>query len=322
LPLPAPIARVLSWRPGARPAGASPPAHASARPRLPPDLARKVRRIEIATKRLVDQGVAGEYHAVFKGRGVEFAEVRPYQPGDDVRSIDWNVTARMGEPYVKKYVEERDLTVFLAVDVSGSQSFGSRAIVKRDLAAEVAALLAFAAVRNGDRVGAALLTDGMELFVPPRRRRNHVLRIVREVLIRPAGGGTDLGAALGQVVSALSRRSVLFLISDFLSDPFPRQLQAAAARHDLVVIEIVDPRDAELPAAAPVPLRDAETGRVALVDGARLAAEHGARRREERMRLRRELRKLGCDHLVLRTDRPYLGPLVAFFEARRRRLTR
>lgn len=320
--LPTPIARVLSWRPGSWPGHRPAPPRESARPRLPPDLARKVRRIEIATKRLVDQGVAGDYHAIFKGRGVEFAEVRPYQPGDDVRSIDWNVTARSAEPYVKKYVEERDLTVFLAVDVSGSQSFGSRAIVKRDLAAEVAALLAFAAVRNGDRVGAALLADRMELFLPPRRRRNHVLRIVREVLIRPAGGGTDLGAALGQVVSALSRRSVLFLISDFLADPFPRALEAAAARHDLVVIEIVDPRDAELPDASPVPLRDAETGRVALVDGARLAAAHGACRRAERTALRRQLRKLGTDHLVLRTDRPYLAPLVAFFEARRRRLTR
>lgn len=315
------IARVLPWK--RRPA--APEGAPLERPRLPADLARKVRRIEVATRRLVDQGVAGEYHAVFKGRGVEFAEVRPYQPGDDVRSIDWNVTARMGEPYVKKYVEERDLTVFLAVDVSGSQSFGSRAIVKRDLAAEVAALLAFAAVRNGDRVGAALLSDHMELFLPPQRRRNHVLRLIREILIHPAEGGTDLGTALGQTVSALGRRSVLFLISDFLTEPFPRAIEAAAARHDLVVIEIVDPRDAELPRVAPVPLRDAETGRVALVGGAgstKLAQEHGARWRTERTRLRRHLRKVGVDHLVLTTDRPYLGSLVAFFEARRRRLSR
>jgi uncharacterized protein (DUF58 family) len=155
-----------------------------------------VRRIEIATNRLVDQGVAGEYHSVFKGRGMEFAEVRPYQPGDDVRTIDWNVTARMGEPYVKRYVEERDLTVFLAVDVSGSLDFGSRAILKRELAAEVAALLAFAAVRNQDRVGAALVSDRLELFLPPRRRRTHVLRLVREVLTGHASGPTDLDASL------------------------------------------------------------------------------------------------------------------------------
>jgi uncharacterized protein (DUF58 family) len=313
------LARLLPWRSRPRPS----PTHTQPeRPRLPADLARKVRRIEIATKRLVAQGVAGEYHSVFKGRGVEFAEVRPYQPGDDVRTIDWNVTARMGEPYVKTYVEERDLTVFLAIDVSGSQSFGSRAIVKRDLAAEVAALLAFAAVSNGDRVGAALLSDRMELYLPPRRSRTHVLRLIREVLIRPAGGGTDLATGLSQVVSAQKRPSVLFLISDFLCPPFPRPLEAAAARHDLVVIEVVDPRDAELPAVGPVPLTDAETGETALVHGARQAADHAARWHRERRELRRHLRRVGVDHLVLRTDRPYLGPLVGFFEARRRRLAR
>jgi uncharacterized protein (DUF58 family) len=307
---------ILPWR--RRPARPTSPE----RPRLPADLARRVRRIEIATKRLVAQGVAGEYHSVFKGRGVEFAEVRPYQPGDDVRTIDWNVTARMGEPYVKTFVEERDLTVFLAVDVSGSQSFGSRTIVKRDLAAEVAALLAFAAVSNGDRVGAALLSDRMELYLPPQRRRTHVLRLIREVLIRPAGGGTDLGAGLTQVLATYKRPSVLFLISDFLCPPFPRPLEAAAARHDLVVIEILDPRDAELPRVGPVPLTDAETGRTALVDGARRATEHAESWHRERRELRRSFRRLGVDHLVLRTDRPYLAPMVAFFEDRRRRLAR
>ncbi len=158
------------------------PVAARERARIPFDLLRKVRRIEIATNRLVDQGVAGDYHSVFKGRGMEFAEVRPYQPGDDVRGIDWNVTARMGTPFVKQYVEERDLTIFLVVDVSGSLSFGSRAILKRELAAEIAALIAFAAVRNQDRVGAALISDRLELFLPPQRRRNHVLRLVREIL--------------------------------------------------------------------------------------------------------------------------------------------
>lgn len=311
------LARILPWR-SRRRRPPSPPE----RPRLPPDLTRKVRRIEIATKRLVARGVAGDYHSVFKGRGVEFAEVRPYQPGDDVRTIDWNVTARMGEPHVKIFAEERDLTVFLAIDVSGSQSFGSRAIVKRDLAAEVAALLAFAAVSNGDRVGAALLSDRMELYLPPRRRRVHVLRLIREVLVRPPGGGTDLAAGLSQVVSAQKRSSVLFLLSDFLCPPFPRVLEAAAARHDLVVVEIVDPRDGELPDVGPVPLTDAETGEIALVHGARRAAEHAERWHRERRELRRHLRRLGVDHLVLRTDRPYLGPLVGFFDERRRRLAR
>lgn len=290
--------------------------------RLPADLMRKVRRIEIATNRLVDQGVAGDYHAVFKGLGMEFAEVRPYQPGDDVRTIDWNVTARMGVPFVKKYVEERDLTIFLVIDVSGSLSFGSRAILKRELAAEIAALLAFAAVRNQDRVGAALVSDRMELFLPPQRRRTHVLRLVREVLDRPAHGGTDLQKGLEAVLAAQKRRSVLFVISDFLGSPWTRALKAAAARHDLILVDIVDPRDEEIPAVGPVVLRDAETGRLAVVDGRKAARQHAESRRREREELARLVRRLGVDRLVLRTDRPYLKTILTFFEQRRRRLQR
>jgi uncharacterized protein (DUF58 family) len=289
---------------------------------LPADLMRKVKRIEIATNRLVDQGVAGDYHSVFKGLGMEFAEVRPYQPGDDVRTIDWNVTARMGEPFVKKYVEERDLTVFLVVDVSGSLSFGSRAILKRELAAEIAALLSFAAVRNQDRVGAALVSDRLELFLEPRRRRTHVLRMVREILDRPAQGGTDLERGLDAVLATLKRRSVVFFISDFLGPPCTRALKAAAARHDLIVVEIVDPRDQEIPAVGPVVLRDAETGETALVHGKRLARRHAEQRRREREGFARLTRKLGVDRLELRTDRPYINTLLAFFEQRRKRLRR
>lgn len=304
---------------GRRPA---PPPAIRPRPALPADLARKVRRIEIATNRLVDQGVAGDYHSVFRGRGMEFSEVRPYQPGDDLRTVDWNVTARMGTPYVKQYVEERDLNIFLVVDVSGSLSFGSRAILKRELAAEVAALLSFAALRNQDRVGAALVSDRMELFLPPQRRRTHVLRLVREILGRSAHGATDLDRGLGAVLATLRRRSVLFLISDFLATPYTAALKAAACRHDLIVIEIADPKDAALPAAGPVVLRDAETGQLALVHGARLAPAFAERRGRERAELARLTRRLGVDHLELATDRPYLAPLVAFFEKRRRRLRR
>jgi uncharacterized protein (DUF58 family) len=314
---------------GAPPAGGPPAVRGAARAgsgadrsRLPFDLLRKVRRIEIATNRLVDQGVAGDYHSVFKGRGMEFAEVRPYQPGDDVRGIDWNVTARMGTPFVKQYVEERDLTIFLVVDVSGSLSFGSRAILKRELAAEIAALLAFAAVRNQDRVGAALVSDRLELFLPPRRRRNQVLRLVREILDRPARGATDLERGLLAVLATLKRRSVLFLLSDFLGSPASRALKAAAARHDLILIEIADPRDAELPAVGPVVLRDAETGETALVDGRRLGRDHRERRQRDRAELQRLTRRLGVDRLELRTDRPYLSALLSFFEQRRRRLGR
>ena len=301
---------------------APPPAAPALRPILPADLARKVRRIEIATNRLVDQGVAGEYHSVFKGRGMEFSEVRPYQPGDDVRTFDWNVTARLGAPYVKQYVEERDLTLFLVVDVSGSLNFGSRAILKRELAAEVAALLSFAALRNQDRVGAALVSDRMELFLRPQRRRTHVLRLVREILGRPAHGRTDLDRGLGAVLATLRRRVVLLVISDFLATPYASSLKAAAARHDVVVVEIADPRDATLPPAGPVVLRDAETGREALVDGRRLGHAFGERRQRERAELARLTRRLGIDQLTLATDRPYLAPLVAFFERRRKRLRR
>ncbi|HYN20712.1 MAG TPA: DUF58 domain-containing protein [Thermoanaerobaculia bacterium] len=290
--------------------------------RLPADLMKKVRRIEIATNRLVDQGVAGDYHSVFKGLGMEFAEVRPYQPGDDVRSIDWNVTARMGSPFVKTYVEERDLTVFMVIDVSGSLSFGSRTILKRELAAEIAALLSFAALRNQDRVGAALVSDWLELFLSPQRRRTHVLRLVREVLDRPARGGTDLERGLEAVLATLKRRSVLFLISDFVNAPCTRALKTAAARHDLIVLEVVDPRDLEIPAAGPVVIRDAETGRIGLMGGKRQAGQLTESRRQEREALFRLTRRLGVDHLVLRTDRPYIQAVVAFFEQRKRRLRR
>lgn len=306
--------------PPGSPAPAAPVRPASRQ--LPAELMKKVRRIEIATNRLVDQGVAGDYHSVFKGRGMEFSEVRPYQPGDDIRSIDWNVTARLGSPYVKQYVEERDLTVFLAIDVSGSLHFGSRAILKREMAAEIGALLAFAAVRNQDRVGAALISHRLELFLAPRRRRTHVLRMVREVLDRPARGTTDLEAGLSAVLANLKRRAVLFLISDFVRSACPKALKAAAARHDLVVIEIVDPRDLDIPAVGPVVLRDAETGETALVSGRALARDHRKQREAERRELRQLLRGLGVDHLELRTDRPYLNSLLAFFQQRRRRLSR
>lgn len=289
---------------------------------LPADLLAKVRRIEISTKRLVDQGVAGSYHSVFRGRGMEFSEVRPYQPGDDVRSIDWNRTARMGTPYVKQFVEERDLTVFLVVDVSGSLRFGSRAILKRELAAEISALLAFAALRNQDRVGAALVTDRLELFLPPHRRRNQVLRLVDEILSRPAAGRTDLDAALHAALSNLRQRAVLFVVSDFVGPVPTSALQRAASRHDVVLLELLDPRDVEVPAVGPLVLEDAETGEIALYDGRRTAAAESARSRAERLRLRELAAGLGVDRVELRTDRPYLPELVAFFDRRKRRMAR
>jgi uncharacterized protein (DUF58 family) len=266
--------------------------------------------------------VGGEYHSVFKGRGVEFAEVRPYQPGDDVRTIDWNVTARMGSPFVKQYVEERELTVFLVVDVSGSLGFGSRAILKRDLAAELAGLLAFAALRNHDRVGAALVTDRLELLLHPQRRRNQVLRLVREILHHPATGRTDLERALQLVLPALRQRSVVFVISDFIHTPLDRALKAAAARHDVILLEVSDPRDHQFPDAGPVVLRDAESGRLAVIDARRVGAEQRRERMEERRRLLDLAGSLGIDHLEIGTGRPYLAALVRFFEQRKKRLRR
>ena len=289
---------------------------------LPADLVRKVRRIEISTKRLVDQGVAGDYHSAFKGRGVEFAEVRPYAPGDEIRTIDWNVTARMGSPYVKRYVEERDLTIFLAIDISGSLSFGSRAILKRELAAEIAALLGFAALRNQDRVGAALISDKLDLFLRPDRRRTHVLRLLREILMGTGQGGTNLETGLGAALRTLKQRSVLFVLSDFLDTPFSTAIKTAAGRHDLVLLELFDPHDHHPPDTGPMVLRDAETGRLVVWSGRRMArrlAEQRQQEREERLRL---TRKLGVDHLVIHTDRPYLSTLVQFFERRRQRYGR
>ena len=301
-----------------RPAPAPPPARTG----VPADLMARVRRIEITTKRLVDQGVAGSYHSVFKGRGMEFSEVRPYQPGDDVRAIDWKRTARMGQPFVKQFVEERDLTVFFAVDVSGSLRVGSRAVAKRELAAEVSALLAFAALRNHDRVGAALLTDRLERFLAPERRRNQVLRLVHEILARPARGATDLDRALGAALGSLHQRAVLFLVSDFVGQVPENALKKAAARHDVVVLEISDPRDLEIPRVGPVVLEDAESGRIALVDGRRAATAEAERVRGERERLEALLARLGVDRLRLRTDRPYFPELLAFFERRERRRRR
>jgi uncharacterized protein (DUF58 family) len=302
------VLRLLApWKRRTAGAGTAVPAAPPRSRNVPPDLMAKVRRIEIATNQLVDQGVAGNYHSVFKGRGMEFSEVRPYQPGDDVRTIDWNVTARMGQPFVKQFVEERDLSIFLAVDVSGSLSFGSRTILKRELAAELAALLAFAAVRNQDRVGAALISDRLELFLP---------------LERPASGRTDLGRGLSAVLASLKRRSVLFVISDFLDAPPERALKAAAARHDVILLEIVDPHDQDLPQAGPVVLEDAETGQIGFVSGRKLARDHAARRLRERAGLAQLARGLGIDHLEIRTDRPYLPTLLAFFRQRVRRFGR
>ena len=290
---------------------------------VPPEILRAVRRIEIRTRRLVQESMAGEYHSVFRGRGMEFSEVREYQPGDDVRTIDWNVSARMGHPYVKKFVEERELTVFLAVDVSGSKEFGSVARTKGELAAEVAALLAFSAIKNNDRVGALLFTGRVERYIPPKKGRTHVLRVIREVLsFEPQDRRTDIAAALEYAARVLRRHCVLFLISDFLDKGYQRPLGIAARKYDMIAVSIEDPREESLPAVGLLEVEDAETGATRILDTSDPAlrlepARRAARRRDD---LAKVLRTAGVDLVRLSTDRPYDLPLVRYFEERARRV--
>lgn len=279
----------------------------------------KVRRIRIRTRTILESGIVGSYHAVFKGRGMEFDEVREYTPGDDARTLDWNVTARMGAPYVKKYVEERDLTLLLVVDVSGSLAFGSRFLLKRDYAAELAAVLAFSAVANQDRVGAVLFSDRIEAVIPPRRGRDHAQRIVRDLLALEAQGrGTDLQGALRVAGRVLKRRGIVAVLSDFQARDYERVLGVLRRRHDVIALQIVDPRETDVPAAGLIALHDPETGAYAVVDSAR----PDVRRRLSQARLRESaeiFRRTGVGALTLLTDAPYERPLQAFFKAREKR---
>jgi uncharacterized protein (DUF58 family) len=293
---------------------------------LPREILNKVRQIEIRTNREVTDVLGGQYHSVFKGRGMEFEEVREYQPGDEVRSIDWNVTARFGHPYIKKFKEERELTVMLVVDASASGTFGSLRQSKTELAAELSAVLAFSAIRNNDKVGLIMFTDRIERFVPPRKGRRHVLRVIREVLaFTPQGRGTDLPLALDYLNRVQPRRAVCFLLSDFLV-PRPidlqKQLRMASRRHDLVALSLHDPREESLPSVGLVELVDAETGHRALVDtGSRKVRDTFATRARERLEtLRNLLRGAAVDHVEIRTDTDYMMPLIRFFRMRERRI--
>jgi uncharacterized protein (DUF58 family) len=283
---------------------------------------RAVRKIQIRTSHLVSDLFAGQYQSVFKGRGMEFAEVRLYQPGDDVRTIDWNVTARSGTPHVKRFAEERELTVMLVVDASASTIFGSRRQTKQALAAELGALLAFSAITNNDKVGLVMFSDRIELALPPRKGNRHVLRVIREILSRrPAGRGTDIPAALEHLGRVTKRRCVVFLVSDFLTPGWRRALRIASRRHDVVAVVLEDPREAELPAVGLVELEEAETGERWTVDTrdwrVRDAfAREAALARAERDR---ELRATDVDTIVVGTDRPYTDALVRFFRMRERR---
>jgi uncharacterized protein (DUF58 family) len=286
------------------------------------ELIRKVRKIEIATNRVVSSQLAGQYHSVFKGRGMSFSEVRPYQPGDDIRVIDWNVSARMNDTYVKQFQEERELTVMLLVDTSASGLFGTREQSKAELAAEIAAVLAFSAIENNDRVGLILFTDRVEKFVPPKKGRKHVLRVVTEILDHePVSRLTDLGAGLSFLTRVAKRKTVAFLLSDFLAAGYEKALRIVHQKHDLVPIVLGDPVEEDLPDVGIAFLRDAETGEVVAVD----TSDRRFRQRWkgwfvlERDARERLFRKLSIDWVDVRTDRPYLRSLTRFFERRARR---
>lgn len=291
--------------------------------RDPKEILKKIRRIELRTRRLVDSSFAGAYHSVFKGRGMNFEEVREYTPGDDIRSIDWNVTARMNVPYVKKFTEEREMTVMLLVDVSASGTYGSVESSKRELAAEVASILAFSAIQNNDKVGLLLFSDEVELFIPPKKGRLHTLRLIREMLFfEPRRRGTSLSVALDYLNKVTARKAVVFVISDFISNEFIKPLTVTGKRHDLVAMPVIDPGEEMLPDVGLLTLEDAETGRQIEVNTSNrgVAAAFAAiedRRHEELEKIFRQRR---IDVVPLRTDRDYLLPLRAFFEKRERRL--
>jgi uncharacterized protein (DUF58 family) len=290
--------------------------------RIPPEVLQKVQRLEIQMKHLVNDVFSGEYHSVFKGRGMEFAEVREYMPGDDIRTIDWNVTARLNLPFVKKYVEERELTVVLAVDLSASGVFGSGSQLKRDLAVEVCSILAFAAIKNNDKVGCALFTDDVELFIPPRKGRQHVLRVIRELLyFKPVGSGTNMTAALQMLGRVLKRKSVLFVVSDFLDANFEAPLSVLARRHDVIPIVVTDAREEDIRNVGLVDLVDAETGEAVTIDTSSPAAIERFARRARRVKAWREriFKKQALDSIEIRTDTPYVVPLMQFFRRRARR---
>jgi uncharacterized protein (DUF58 family) len=301
---------------------------------IPREILKKIRQIEIRTRRLVSESLAGQYHSVFKGQGMNFEEVREYQPGDEVRSIDWNVTARMNHPFIKKFVEERELTVMLLVDVSGSGLFGSVDQSKREQAAEIASVLAFSAIRNNDKVGLLLFSDQVEKFIPPRKGRSHVLRVIREVLFfEPQRRGTNLDAALQFMLRVTPHRAITVLISDFLAPPGalnPATSLAAASlpllrqvnrRHDLVAVQIADRYEMELPSLPRVVFEDAESGEIVELRTSDAASRNAFALSQARARveLERTLRSAGIDTILLRTDQPYGKALARFFENRERR---
>jgi uncharacterized protein (DUF58 family) len=289
---------------------------------LPKEIIRKVRRIEIRTKKLVNDVFSGEYHSIFKGRGMEFEDVREYQLGDDIRVIDWNVTARCGHPFVKRFKEERELTVMLLVDASSSGEFGTAQRMKGEIAAELCSVLAFSAIKNNDRVGMIIFTDRVEKYIPPKKGSSHVLRLIREVLyFEPQHKRTNINCALEFLGRVTKRRSVVFLVSDFLSSDFDKMLSIANKKHDLIAIRIADPRERELPNVGFIELEDAETGEQIVIDtkSAEVRKDFKEYALREETNLDKSFRSVDLDHIHISADRSYVEPLMAFFRVRAKR---
>lgn len=287
------------------------------------ELLKKVKRIELSTRHLVNEVFGGEYHSVFKGRGMEFAEVREYIPGDEIRTIDWNVSARTGVPFVKLFDEERELTVMLMIDASASGAFGTRGQMKRTLAAELSAVLAFSAVKNNDKVGLLIFTDEVEKFVPPRKGRSHVLRVIREVLdYEPKHPGTDIGKALEYMNRVLRKRSVVFMISDFLDEDYEKPIKQACRRHDMLSFHLHDPWELELPSVGLIQVHDSESGKSTLVNTASAKFRENYRLQSRRRfeTLQNFFKSNGLDYLAIPTDRPYVDILIGFFKKRALRI--
>ena len=289
---------------------------------IPREIFKKIRRIEIRTRRLVNDLFSGEYHSTFKGQGMEFEEVREYSPGDDIRLIDWNVTARTGFPYIKKFKEERELTVMLLVDASSSGRFGTHEQYKEELAAELCALLAFSAIKNNDKVGLIIFTDIVEKYIPPQKGQPHVLRLIREILyFKPEHDQTNIAGALEFFNRVTKRKSVVFLISDFLSENYETPLRIANKKHDFIAVKITDPRELEFGNYGLMELEDAETGEVMVIDtgSAVFRREFAQRAEESASGLERSLRLIDLDFIQIRTDQSYIVPLIQFFKMREKR---
>ena len=286
---------------------------------IPKEILKKVREIEMYTNRLVNDVLAGEYHSVFKGRGMEFSEVREYQQGDDIRNIDWNVTARMGHPFVKQHVEERELTVILLIDASASGNFGTMNQMKGELAVELCAVLAFSAIRNNDKIGLGIFTDEVERYIPPKKGRNHVLRVIREMLyFQPQRAGTNIQAALEYLNRMMKRKAVVFLVSDFQDSGYEQSLRITSRKHDVIPITITDPREIELPPVGLLEVEDAETGDMLLLD----TFDPQVRRAYHQLALQRHaerthmFRSMKMDVIDVRTDQAYMQTLLNFFRRR------